>query len=140
MNTIKKCFFIIFTLSLISCTFQEEDKQSKADITWVNFDSYLSDNIEQPVFINVTADWCANCQYLEERVLETQEFKEYLDNNNVLPVRADVTKPADFTKVKAWFKENVKENFLGAQTYVVLDNSGAKVFKSGRPLLKHIRN
>ena len=92
MNTIKKCFFIIFTLSLISCTFQEEDKQSKAD------------------------------------------------NNNVLPVRADVTKPADFTKVKAWFKENVKENFLGAQTYVVLDNSGAKVFKSGRPLLKHIRN
>ena len=48
------------------------------------------DNI---VFVDVTADWCATCQYNKINVLSNFEVQEKFIQLNVIKIKADWTKP-----------------------------------------------
>jgi thiol:disulfide interchange protein len=133
-NTIKKCLLVFLALGLISCAKKEETKKYP-EVKWVKFENYVNNSYKQPVFVNVTADWCVNCQYIEENVLETAEFKKYVEEKNVLAVEADVTQEENFNKVENWFNEVTKERFTGAQTYVVFDRGKTTVLQSQNDVL-----
>lgn len=46
---------------------------------------------EQPVFLDVTADWCITCKFNESRVLYTAEVQEMFAEKNVIYLVADWT-------------------------------------------------
>ena len=45
------------------------------------------------VFVDVTADWCLTCQVNKKLVLETAPVAGWLDRDDVIPMRADWTRP-----------------------------------------------
>lgn len=45
------------------------------------------------VFVDITADWCLTCKYNELRVLDRKTVQSALQQKNVVPMRADVTRP-----------------------------------------------
>jgi len=85
---------IFFSLPLFGIFQQQQDK--KTDQNWQNFNSI---NIEELirdnniVFIDITADWCATCQYNKINVLNKKEVKDIFKKNNIILVRGDWTKP-----------------------------------------------
>lgn len=63
-------------------------------IPWVEFDRAQAESLSgagQPVFVDVTADWCFTCKVIESRVLETPTVAEALTRHGVVPMRADWT-------------------------------------------------
>jgi len=61
------------------------------DFYSVNIDNLISDH--DIVFVDITADWCATCQFNKINVLNTEEVNNLFIKNNVTLVRADWTKP-----------------------------------------------
>ena len=85
---------IFFSLPLFGIFQQQQDKRT--DQNWLNFNSInieelISDN--NIVFIDITADWCATCQYNKINVLNNKEVKDIFKKNNIILVRGDWTKP-----------------------------------------------
>ncbi len=85
---------IFFSLPLFDIFKQQQDKQT--DQNWLNFnfiniDELIIDN--NIVFIDITADWCATCQYNKINVLNKKEVKDIFKKNNIILVRGDWTKP-----------------------------------------------
>ncbi len=85
---------IFFSLPLFDIFQQQQDKQT--DQNWLNFnfiniDELIIDN--NIVFIDITADWCATCQYNKINVLNKKEVKDIFKKNNIILVRGDWTKP-----------------------------------------------
>jgi suppressor for copper-sensitivity B len=60
------------------------------DLTTVNLEELIEENI---LFIDVTADWCATCQFNKINVLNSQSIKEVFEKYNVIKIRGDWTKP-----------------------------------------------
>jgi thiol:disulfide interchange protein DsbD len=61
---------------------------------WVAFDEATLANYRkagQPVFVDVTADWCVTCKYNERFVLSQDDVKRELRNLNAVLMRADWT-------------------------------------------------
>ncbi|MEQ9022398.1 MAG: thioredoxin family protein, partial [Pseudomonadales bacterium] len=46
---------------------------------------------DQPVFLDVTADWCITCKFNERRVLHTDEIEALFEENGVIYMVADWT-------------------------------------------------
>lgn len=46
---------------------------------------------DQPVFVDVTADWCITCKFNERRVLHTDEIEDLFAENGVIYLVADWT-------------------------------------------------
>jgi len=44
------------------------------------------------VFVDITADWCATCQFNKINVLNSKEIKNFFEENKVIKVRGDWTK------------------------------------------------
>ena len=126
MNMFKKCLFVVFALSLISCT--QSKKTAQAEITWVSFDEQLLEsNKELPVFINFTADYCYNCVYMENNFLKSEEFTNFISENGVLTM--EITVGADnYKRVKKWFGENLNSNSVSTPTYVFINDGKVKAF------------
>ena len=61
------------------------------DFYSVNINDLISDH--NIVFVDITADWCATCQFNKINVLNTEEVNNLFIKNNVTLVRADWTKP-----------------------------------------------
>ena len=85
---------IFFSLPLFGIFQQQQDKRT--DQNWLNFNSInieelISDN--NIVFIDITADWCATCQFNKINVLNKKEVKDIFKKNNIILVRGDWTKP-----------------------------------------------
>ncbi len=47
----------------------------------------------QPVFLNVTADWCITCLANEKLVLDTEATRELFERHNIAYLKADWTRP-----------------------------------------------
>jgi thiol:disulfide interchange protein DsbD len=64
------------------------------EINWTPFTPNrvaLANKRNRPVFVDYTADWCANCKTNEKVVLETDTVRKALMETNILPVKADWT-------------------------------------------------
>ena len=87
---------IIGLFSIPSLSFFDQNKKIINDEKWVNFiDANIPELIKnnEIIFIDITADWCATCQFNKLNVLETKKIKNIFDQNNIVLVRADWTKP-----------------------------------------------
>ena len=76
--------------------FFEQKEIQKINKDWRNFfDSDIEKLIENNniVFLDITADWCANCQFNKINVLNNSNITEIFKKNKVVKVRADWTKP-----------------------------------------------
>ena len=86
--------FSIFSLSSFK-VFQENiiiDNEKD----WLNFFDVEVDqliNNKQLVFLDITADWCATCQFNKLNVLNSESVIKLLKDNKVTLVRADWTRP-----------------------------------------------
>ena len=73
-----------------------KNKNFSINEKWVNFmDTDIPELVKnnEIVFVDVTADWCATCQFNKLNVLETKKIKNIFDENNIILVKADWTKP-----------------------------------------------
>jgi len=115
------CIVIFFTLPNFSI-FKSDYK--KIDSDWLNFNSInvqeliKGDNI---VFIDITADWCATCQYNKINVLNTKKIKEAFSKFQVIKVKGDWTKPDPI--IQKFLKEN---NKFGIPFNVIYNKNNTK--------------
>ena len=82
---------------------------SKTDLDWLDFNSVNIENLikeDNIVFIDVTADWCATCQFNKINVLNSPLVKEAFLDFNVIKIKADWTKPNK--KIQKFLQDNKK--------------------------------
>lgn len=75
-------------------------------INWAPFDSARvaqERSRNRPVFIDYTADWCANCKANEKAFIEVESVRSSLQKTSILPMKADLTN--DNEEIWAWVKE-----------------------------------
>jgi len=68
----------------------------KYDEKWLNFfemDVNELLKLDEVVFLDITADWCATCQFNKVNVLNSTKIKKLFEENDVFLVRADWTRP-----------------------------------------------
>ena len=90
-------FIAIIVLFLIpSISFFKQNNTFEVNEDWINFSDVNIDDIinkNQIVFVDVTADWCATCQFNKINVLNKSNIENIFIKNNIKLVRADWTKP-----------------------------------------------
>jgi thiol:disulfide interchange protein DsbD len=70
-------------------------KDHRQDMAW---QAYRPDTLEQalqtdqPVFVDITADWCVTCKINEKLVLQHPEIQSLLSKNKVILIKGDWTK------------------------------------------------
>ncbi len=86
--------FSIFSLSSFKVFQQNIIIDNEKD--WLNFFDVEVDkliNNKQLVFLDITADWCATCQFNKLNVLNSNKIIQLFKDNKVTLVRADWTRP-----------------------------------------------
>ena len=86
--------FSIFSLSSFKAFQQNIIIDNEKD--WLNFFDVEVDkliNNKQLVFLDITADWCATCQFNKLNVLNSDKVIQLFKDNKVILVKADWTKP-----------------------------------------------
>ena len=96
---LKNTITLLILLAIFSSSSLEVFQQSlnlKNDKDWLNFfDVDINKILEMDkiVFLDITADWCATCQFNKINVLNSARINKVFKDNNVLLIRADWTKP-----------------------------------------------
>ena len=77
------------------------------------------------VVMDFTAEWCLNCKALEASVLHDNKITDLLENDDIIPMKVDITgnNPAGKAKLKA-------VGSLTVPLIVVFDPDGKAIFKS----------
>ena len=86
--------FTIFSLSSFKVFQQNIIIDNEKD--WLNFFDVNIDqliNNKQLVFLDITADWCATCQFNKLNVLNSDKVIQLFKDNKVTLVKADWTRP-----------------------------------------------
>ena len=98
---------IIF-LSLPNFSFFKFDQQIKAsdwvDLTAIQIDDHIQ-NFDV-LFVDITADWCAICQFNKINVINSLIVKEIFTKNNVIKIQGDWTKPNE--KIEYFLQQHNK--------------------------------
>ena len=100
INYFKNTIIILCVITLFSIPFLNFIKSEnivKNDENWIDFFETDIPNLienDQVVFIDITADWCATCQFNKINVLQSKTIKEAFNKNNIVLVRADWTRPS----------------------------------------------
>ena len=96
-------FFSIPNFSFFKSNF------TKIDLHWLDFDTINIQKLiedESIIFVDVTADWCATCQFNKINVLKNSLVEEAFLKYNVIKVKADWTKPNK--KIEKYLQDNKK--------------------------------
>ena len=100
INYFKNIITILSVITFFSIPFLNFIKSEnivKNDENWIDFlETDIPNLIEndQVVFIDITADWCATCQFNKINVLQSKTVKEAFNKNDIVLVRADWTRPS----------------------------------------------
>jgi len=68
----------------------------KYDDDWLNYFEVDINNLldgEHTIFLDITADWCATCQFNKVNVLKSNNVLTIFKNNKITLIRADWTRP-----------------------------------------------
>ena len=74
----------------------------KYDERWLNFfevDINQLVNKDEVIFLDITADWCATCQFNKVNVINSNKIIKLFEENNILLIRADWTRPNKMVNV-----------------------------------------
>ena len=99
--------------------FQKTEDSNWIDITTVEFDDLVQKN--EIVFVDITADWCATCQFNKINVINSEVIRGIFKENNVIRIRGDWTKPNK--KIENFLK---KHNRFGIPFNVLYSKSYPK--------------
>ena len=91
--TIASIIFIFFSTSL---QIFQQHSSSEQEKDWVSFFTVDIDQLvaqDKIIFLDITADWCATCQFNKINVLNSDTIIKQFKDNNVTLIRADWTKP-----------------------------------------------
>jgi len=108
-------FFIIPNFSFFSSNY------NKLNLDWLDFNLVSIEKLiheDNIVFIDVTADWCATCQFNKINVLNSSVVEEAFSKFNVIKVKADWTKPNK--KIEKFLQDN---NKFGIPLNIVYDKN-----------------
>ena len=107
-----KKIFIFFAIGLFfllpNFSFFSSDYH-KLDLDWLDFEDVNIEKLikdDNVLFIDVTADWCATCQFNKINVLNSSLIKEAFVEFNVIKIKADWTKPNK--KIEKFLQDNKK--------------------------------
>ena len=87
---------VIFSSS--SFSFFQQNRVFEIEKDWLNFYDITLDkliNENKIVFLDITADWCATCQFNKINVLNSETIISLFKENDITLIRADWTKPND---------------------------------------------
>lgn len=82
---------------------------SKIESDWLDFNLVNIEKLiekDQIIFIDVTADWCATCQFNKINVLNSTIVEEAFSKFDVIKIKADWTKPNK--KIEKFLQNNSK--------------------------------
>lgn len=108
-------FFILSNFSFFSSNY------NKINSDWLDFNLVSIEKLiheDNIVFIDVTADWCATCQFNKINVLNNSLVEEAFSKFNVTKVKADWTKPNK--KIEKFLQDN---NKFGIPFNIVYDKN-----------------
>lgn len=91
--TIASIIFIFFSTSL---QIFQQHSSSGEEKDWVSFFTVDIDQLvaqDKIIFLDITADWCATCQFNKINVLNSDNIIKQFKENNITLIRADWTKP-----------------------------------------------
>ena len=91
--TIASIIFIFFSTSL---QIFQQHSSSAEEKDWVSFFTVDIDQLiaqDNIIFLDITADWCATCQFNKINVLNSDNIIKQFKDNSVTLIRADWTKP-----------------------------------------------
>ena len=83
-------FFILPNFSFFKFD-QKIQELDWIDLTTVELNDYIQNN--SIVFVDISADWCATCQFNKINVINSSIIKEIFEKNNIIKLRGDWTKP-----------------------------------------------
>ena len=92
-------------------------------INWAPFDPKMVDASlkgGRPVFMDYTADWCANCKTNEKLFIEVDQIRKDLQATSILPMKADYT--TEDETIEAWMD---KLGRTGIPIYVIYYPDGS---------------
>ena len=76
---------------------------SKYELKWVPFNEQaLQAAVAEgkPVMVDFTAEWCQNCKVNLAVAINTRKVREFVENNNIVPMIADMTEHPPELKAK----------------------------------------
>ena len=87
---------LIIIFSSSSLKFFQQNATLENEKDWLNFfdvdiDQLINNN--HLVFLDITADWCATCQFNKINVINSKSVLQLFKDNEVYLIRADWTKP-----------------------------------------------
>ena len=91
-------FVLLVIFSSSSFSFFQQNRVFEIEKDWLNFYDITFDkliNENKIVFLDITADWCATCQFNKINVLNSETIISLFKENDVTLIRADWTKPND---------------------------------------------
>ena len=87
---------IIFIFFATSLQIFQQHSSSGEEKDWVSFFTVDIDQLvaqDKIIFLDITADWCATCQFNKINVLNSDNIIKQFKENNITLIRADWTKP-----------------------------------------------
>lgn len=99
------------------------DVVCEGHIVWTAFDAKrvaTENKAGRPVFMDYTAEWCANCKTNEKVFIETEAVRAALKTSGVLPMKADMTNEND--EMQGWLD---KLGRSGIPAYVIYMPDGS---------------
>lgn len=109
----KMVTFIIFVIPicLAGYMFVQTEKENNTgqiqELIWEEWSVEKMEeykNLEEPLFIYFTADWCLTCKVYEKLVLKSDEFRNVIMDNNIKLLKGDWTRSDN--SITKWLKEN----------------------------------